>query len=456
MLKKILLFVLAIAMLSLASCKVVDVIDHGTTAPEETTAPQKEYTPWGCWYSSKTMGVIELIESGGTAKLYSLTPGYYEYSAVEEIDYTYDGSTTFTMTRDGTTLTCVFDKYANTLTISNVVYMHKDTAPKKHASYPYPNYPDMSVNTYITVGDIDLASLFTPILEGTRFEIAKAFYGSENDILAAEGIERDAESGDFVNVDYCGKLDGVAFSGGTSKNVRLFISEYKNGYIPGFTDGIIGHKVGETFDVNVTFPEDYHATELAGKAVVFTMTLNNIYNLSLTDEQIAEFEGNDFQTYDAWFEDQKATVTKSLIYNAILAATTPTETAIPTDIYYYYYQQTVDYLHALAHYNELSYELVLMYYQTSEAIILQQAINEATYNMALYALAQKNALAWTQEEFDTEYENYVTKYLEENKTASREDACKYADKYEAQIKDDLTEKTVLDWAFDEIFPSVQE
>ena len=453
MLKKLLIFVLVAAMLSLASCKVVEVIDHNTTPPEETTAPPKEYTPWGYWYSAQTSGAIELIEGSSVAKLYVLTAGYYEYDTVEEVSCTYDGNETFTLTREGTALTCVFDKYANTLTASDVVYVHQAKAPVKHPTFPYPDYPSIDMGTYITVGDIDFTSLTTPTLEGTRFEIAKAFYGSKNNIPAIDGIERAAQSGDYVNIDYCGKLNDVAFDNGTATNVRLFISDYQNGYIPGFTDGIIGHKVGETFDVNVTFPENYHATDLAGKAVVFTMTLNSIYNLTLTDEQVAGYKENDHQTYQAWVDEMQLSVAKSLFSNAILNAITNTETAVPSEIYLYYYQQTIDYLHALAYYNQISYDLLLMYYGINETSVLQQSISEATYNMALHVLAEKNALAWTQEDFENEYEKYVAEYLEDNKDATREDACKYADKYTAQIKDALTEKKVVDWALNFIFPA---
>ena len=103
----------------------------------------------------------------------------------------------------------------------------------------------------------------------------------------------------------------------------------------------------------------------------------------------------------------------------------------------------------------MSYEIVMMYLNTSETAILQQSIAEATYNMGLYALAEENKIAWTQEEFDAEYESYVTKYLENNKEATHEEACSYADGLIAQMKDTLTEEKVLDWVFDHIFPTAE-
>lgn len=455
MLKKILIFILVAAMLSLTSCKVVEVIDHGNS--EETTQPPKEYTLWGCWYSAETLGAIEFIENTNTAKLYLITAGYYEYDAVKEVAYSYDGNETVTVTYEDIVLTFTFNKYANTLMSTNVIYTHANYAPTKHPVYSYPDYPNMDVDTYISVGDIDYSSLVIPVLDGTRFEIAKAFYGAQDKIPSIEGIERAAEHGDYVNIDYCGYLDGVPFDGGKAGSVRLLISDYQNKFIPGFTDGIIGHTVGETFDVNVTFPPDYHAADLAGKAVVFTMTLNSIYDLSLTDEKVAEYKGNEFQTYNAWFEDMKPDVVSSVFFNALLTATSPKEATIPQETYLYYYQQEIDQLRAFAYSQNINYEMLLMYYlQTSEAAIFQEAVNTAVYNMGIYLLAKQNEIMWSQEEYNTEYERFVDEYRKKNENATREEACKNADQYAAQIKDALTREKVLNWVFEQIFPTVQQ
>ncbi|MCR4652434.1 MAG: FKBP-type peptidyl-prolyl cis-trans isomerase [Eubacterium sp.] len=85
------------------------------------------------------------------------------------------------------------------------------------------------------------------------------------------------KEGDLVDIDYVGKIDGVAFDGGDTKGAGARLRIGSGQYIAGFEDQIIGHKPGETFDVVVTFPEDYGAAELAGKEAVFTTTLNGIY-----------------------------------------------------------------------------------------------------------------------------------------------------------------------------------
>ena len=82
------------------------------------------------------------------------------------------------------------------------------------------------------------------------------------------------ENGDCVDIDYEGKKDGVAFDGGTAQG---YVLENGSGtFIDGFEDGLIGVKVGETVDLNLTFPENYQSEDLAGADVVFTVTVNKI------------------------------------------------------------------------------------------------------------------------------------------------------------------------------------
>lgn len=460
MLKKILLFVLVVAMLTLSSCKVVEVIDHGNTQPEETTSPTettppKEYDPWGVWYSYEASNALELTQDSNKAKLYFLTTGYYEYNDVAEVDCVYDGNTLFTLSYQSESVVCVFDKLNDTLTISGMVYTHQTVAPTEHPTYALPNYAELDPSSYITIGEIDFDSIAPLVFEVTPYKIANTFYGGIQYAPFAKEISRPAQEGDCVKIDYCGKLDGVAFQGGTANGVSIFISEYDNKYIPGFIDGIIGHSVGETFDVNLTFPENYHATDLAGKAVVFTMTLHGIYDLSLTDEQVNAFKSPTYTTYADWLKGEQLAVTEELFSNALLKATT-TKTPIPADTYLYYYQQAIDYYYLVAYYYGIDIDYLMYYYGLSETILMQRALNQATYNMALFVLMEQEGLSWTDEEFTQKYDAYVAEYLSANKDASQEDAQAYADGMKGQIELDLTEEKVLVWSFGKIFPSENE
>lgn len=84
----------------------------------------------------------------------------------------------------------------------------------------------------------------------------------------------DVREGDIANIDYTGKKDGEAFDGGSAEGYDLTIGS--GSFIDGFEDGIIGHKVGDEFDLDLTFPEDYSNEELAGQEVVFTVKVNSI------------------------------------------------------------------------------------------------------------------------------------------------------------------------------------
>ena len=82
--------------------------------------------------------------------------------------------------------------------------------------------------------------------------------------------DRGAETGDVLTVDFAGSVDGVAFEGGAGQDAKVEIGG--EGFIPGFSEGMAGMRPGEQRDVQVTFPEAYHAAELAGKAAVFAVT----------------------------------------------------------------------------------------------------------------------------------------------------------------------------------------
>ena len=86
------------------------------------------------------------------------------------------------------------------------------------------------------------------------------------------------EDGDMVNIDYEGIKDGEAFAGGTAKGAYLEIGS--GSFIDGFESGLVGHSVGEAVDLNLTFPENYSSTDLAGQAVVFHVTINSIHDAS--------------------------------------------------------------------------------------------------------------------------------------------------------------------------------
>jgi len=94
-------------------------------------------------------------------------------------------------------------------------------------------------------------------------------------------VDRAAKDGDEVVIDFVGKKDDIAFDGGTAKDYTLKLGS--NSFIPGFESGIVGHKTGETFDLKLAFPKDYHVADLAGADVVFTTTLKEVKEAKLPE-----------------------------------------------------------------------------------------------------------------------------------------------------------------------------
>ncbi len=117
---------------------------------------------------------------------------------------------------------------------------------------------------------------YTPVsLEVTDEDINKEIDSVRNRNSRLVTVEdRPAENGDITVIDFKGLLDGVPFDGGTSENYSLTLGS--GAFIPGFEDQVVGHSTGEKFTIDVTFPEDYQAEELKGKAVQFEIKLHEI------------------------------------------------------------------------------------------------------------------------------------------------------------------------------------
>ena len=121
--------------------------------------------------------------------------------------------------------------------------------------------------------------------------------------------DRAAADGDTAVIDFEGFVDGVAFEGGKGENYSLRLGSVS--FIPGFEDQVIGHKTGEEFDINVTFPEEYGAENLAGKAAVFKIKLHEIKvkELPVLDDEFVK-DVSEFNTVDEYKEDVKKHLTE--------------------------------------------------------------------------------------------------------------------------------------------------
>jgi trigger factor len=112
-------------------------------------------------------------------------------------------------------------------------------------------------------------------------------------------VERPVQDGDTVILDYSGSVDGEKFDGGTAENQTLVIGS--GSFIPGFEEQLVGMEKDETKDITVTFPEEYHAEELAGKEAVFTCTIHKVQEKELPelDDEFAQ-DVSEFDTLDEY------------------------------------------------------------------------------------------------------------------------------------------------------------
>lgn len=133
----------------------------------------------------------------------------------------------------------------------------------------------------IKLGNYKKLKAVTKKVEVKEAEVKEIIDRMLNGMSEKKETDRDAKLGDEVVIDFIGKKDGVAFDGGTGNDYPLSLGA--NQFIPGFEEGIVGHKTGETFDLDLAFPADYHVEDLKGAKVVFTTTLKTVKEVVLPE-----------------------------------------------------------------------------------------------------------------------------------------------------------------------------
>ena len=168
----------------------------------------------------------------------------------------------------------------------------------------------------IKIGDYKNLKSTAKKVSVTKKDISEITDRLKKGFASKKTVQRPAKLTDEVNIDFEGKKDGIAFDGGKGEKYDLVLGS--NSFIPGFEDGIIGKKTGETFDLKLTFPEDYHADNLKGAEVVFTTTINEIKEVvepELNDELVAK--AGPFKTVEELEDDIKREITKQKETEAI-------------------------------------------------------------------------------------------------------------------------------------------
>lgn len=156
----------------------------------------------------------------------------------------------------------------------------------------------------ITLGKYKKLGVKKAVDKITDQEVSNVLERMRKGLANRKEVKREAMQGDEVVIDFEGKREGVAFDGGSAKNYTLSIGS--NQFIPGFESAVVGHREGETFDVPLKFPKDYHEKSLAGLDVVFTVTLHGVKEVLLPqlDDAFAKKAGP-FETMNELKKDVK-------------------------------------------------------------------------------------------------------------------------------------------------------
>ena len=233
--------------------------------------------------------------------------------------------------------------------------------------------------------------------------------------------DRAAEKDDVAVIDFEGFVDGQAFQGGKGESYSLTLGAGQ--FIPGFEDQVIGHNVNDEFDVNVKFPEDYQAKELAGKDATFKVVLHEIKKRELPelDDEFAK-DVSEFDTLDAYKANIKETIGKRKadqaeddVKNQLIDQLIANMTAeVPEDMCEQAVERSMeDFAYRLSS-QGMDIKLYMQYTGMDEAGMRKsfrpQAERQVKLRLALEQIAKQEQLAPTAEELDAEYRKLADSY----------------------------------------------
>ncbi len=284
---------------------------------------------------------------------------------------------------------------------------------------------DYDLSEYVIVGDYKGLEYTVEEVSVTDDEVDEEIESRLQAAATTETVtEGTVEDGDTINVSYEGTIDGETFDGGSSDSFDITIGT--TSMIDGFTDGLIGHEVGETVTLDLTFPDDYDSEELAGEDVIFTVTINSksVEVVPELDEDFVQ-ENSDVDTVEEYWEavkeellvekqneadlDLKEAIWDQLIsnaevisypekeYNIAMAAAEEIEAEYMAQAESYG-MEWVDFLNQILGLTEEEFEESKVEY--AEDTVLQE--------MVMYYIAREENLEIT----DEEYDEYLAEVLE--------------------------------------------
>ncbi len=292
------------------------------------------------------------------------------------------------------------------------------TSAEAQNTIPKPSLEGVDLSGYMTLEYKDL--LLTTSYQ--KREITDEIVNAElTQVLIYYGYytldtSRSVAAGDWIEIDYTGYMDGVAFDGGHSDKATLIIDDEKSGYIPGFASGLIGAECGKETEVSITFPENYNAS-LAGKPAVFKMGVHGICLPNLTDEAASKLSDGKYTTadsYRAYFKDYLATMEEYMLFESVYPSIferledTAVISSLHSALYDYYYNSISNYYDSMAAYYDMSREQVLSASGLTEESLKESAEGYTRSDMVLYYVANAEGIVMT----DEIYNEYLQETLD--------------------------------------------
>lgn len=276
-------------------------------------------------------------------------------------------------------------------------------------------YEDISASEYIDgfeYGNLSIPQDAVAVKESDIQTFVESFYQyfppQTNKIS-----NRAVVDGDTVNIDYVGSVDGVEFAGGSTGGAGTSVTIGVTSYIEGFLEQLVGKNPGTTFNVNVTFPENYHEASLQGKDAVFVTTINHIEEITLDDAYVSEnlssvYGWNTVAEMRAELEVEiRQALIEEYVYNYIRDEVTVDN--MPESLVKHQEDAMLEYYKSMAEYYEVTLDEFITTYlglaDVDAVIAAEKEGNVANARVALIAIgvAEKEGLTVTEEEVQEYY-----------------------------------------------------
>ncbi len=308
----------------------------------------------------------------------------------------------------------------------------------------------MTAADYVELYDYNSFAIPSDIYKISDDEVQSQLNEILQDYSSTEQItDRAIEDGDTVNIDYVGSVDGVEFDGGSTEDAGTEVTIGVTSYIDDFLDQLIGHKPGETFDINVTFPEDYGQDDLNGKDAVFVTTVNYIVktvNPELDDAFVAESLSAEYgwKTVSEMKDGVYANLQKEAIKNYIYDYLTESVTvkSVPEKLTEYQKNAMIKYYQDFADSYSMELEDILSSYagvSSLDELIESNSENNtksAKYSLVIQAIAEDAEITVSGED--------VASYFKEQ--TGTDDYSQYEENYgKPYLKQTVLSQKVMDY-----------